>query len=151
MYFICIDVCIWRGCRFRAAGRSWHIGLVFGRFQMLIHQQQLQRGSTTIWNSDLQLNCLLNISIKGTSETNMIIYVLQVRPSLRLATFGAKISFLLISEKPHLLRWAKRPFWWEDSIWVHRALPVIAKTWWNEPRNDAPSFSSHALRESNGI
>ena len=58
VYCICIYVCIWRRCRFRAAGRSWHIGLVFGRFQMLIHQQQLQRGSTTIWNSDLQLNCL---------------------------------------------------------------------------------------------
>ena len=34
-----------------AAG-SWHIGLVFGRFQMLI-QHQLQRGSATIWNTDL--------------------------------------------------------------------------------------------------
>ena len=34
------------------AAASWHIGLVFGCFQMLI-QHQLQRGSATIWNTDL--------------------------------------------------------------------------------------------------
>ena len=50
-----------------------------------------------------------------------------------------RTKFLLFQFlKSHLCwRRAKRPFWWEDSIWVHPALTLIAKTWWNEPQNDS--------------